>query len=458
MKNTVAGLYIGAVFLAGLTSLAVATLGVKVSSIDPLMFVLLLGLGAAAQRNLIMLFRSSAISMSFAVMTSSFVLFGPAVALWVVAVVAITNTFTPTKDPIRKALFNFGQLAVSTAAAAATYQLVGGAVPPGTITSTIIAVAVSSAVSFLVNSTLTAAIIALTSDAPFRAVWIQNFSWMPINYLATAVNGAALALAYQALGVFGAAIFVLPLGVAWYSFRLYVARSRDVRAENEKLSQLNRLFQNSSVELADAHISMVGALLGSLEAKSAAGVGHLAATVYRSVKVAKRLGLDESGVKAVQLGALFHDLGNIGIPDAILQKPERLDAQEWSEIRSHPIIGASLLAHVPDLDHIRPIILAHHEHFDGTGYPNHLRGSLIPRASQIIAVADAYEAMTTSRPYRRAVTPAVAIAELRSSAGTQFDPIVVDAFIEELHVAPSEGEVAHLQVYQQAVETVRVTR
>jgi hypothetical protein len=355
-------------------------------------------------------------------------------------------------------MFNFGQLAVSTTAAAGTYQLVGGSVPPGTITSTVIAVAVASAVGFLLNSTLTAGIIALTSEAHFPSVWIQNFSWMPMNYVATAVNGAALALAYQSLGVFGAAIFVLPLGVAWYSFRLYVARSREVRAENEKLSQLNRLFQSSKMDLADAHVSMVGALLGSLEAKNAPGVSRLAATVYRSVKVAKRLGLDEPAVKAVQLGALFHDLGNIGIPDAILQKGDHLSDQERAEIRSHPIIGASLLAHVPDLDHIRPIILAHHERFDGTGYPNGLRGALIPRAAQIVAVADSYGSMTTAHPYRRALTQEAAIAELRSAAGSQFDPAVVEAFIEELHVAAGEGELAQLQVYRQAIETVRAGR
>jgi hypothetical protein len=458
MKRTLANVYVGAAFLAGLTSLVVSTLGVRASSIDPLMFVLLLGLGAIAQRNLIMLFRSSAISMSFAVVTSSFVLFGPAAALWVVLVVAATNTLTATKNPVRKALFNFGQLAVSTTAAAGTYQLVGGSVPPGTITSTVIAVAVASAVGFLLNSTLTAGIIALTSEARFPSVWIQNFSWMPMNYVATAVNGAALALAYQALGVFGAAIFVLPLGVAWYSFRLYVARSREVRAENEKLSHLNRLFQNSKMELADAHVSMVGALLGSLEAKNAPGVGQLAATVYRSVKVAKRLGLDEGAVKAVQLGALFHDLGNLGIPDAILGKREHLSDQEQAEIRSHPIIGASLLAHVPDLDHIRPIILAHHERYDGTGYPNGLRGLLIPRAAQIIAVADGYESMMTAHPYRRALTQDAAVAELRLAAGSQYDPAVVEAFIEELHVTTGEGELAQLQLYRQAVETVRAGR
>jgi len=456
MKKVFADIYIGAVVAAGAACLVAASLGVKVASLDPLMFVLLLGLAAAAQRNPVMLFRSSAISMSFAIKVAAYVLFGVGIALWVNVVVAAVNAFTPKPKPVRKAAFNFGQLSISTTLAASTYGLVGGKTPPADITSTVVAVAISAAVYFLVNSTLTAAVIALTSDAKFVAVWRQNFSWMPVNYLATAVNGAALALAYQALGVFGAAVFVLPLGVAWYSFKLYVSRSNEARAENAKLNELNRLFEQSSTRLAETHISIVGALLGSLEAKSTTGTAHLAATIYRSVAVAKRLGLDRLSVEAVQLGALFHDLGKIAISDAILQKPDRLSDQEWSEIRAHPIIGASLLAQMPELDHIRPLILTHHERFDGGGYPNGLKGDAIPRAAQIIAIADAYEAMTTLRPYRRAVTPEAAIAELRAVSGSQFDPAVVEAFIAELNLAPT-SELEHLTVYQRAVDAVRFT-
>ena len=456
MKKIFADIYIFAVVAVGAGFLVAGSLGVKVASLDPLMFVLLLGLAAAAQRNPVMLFRSSAISMSFAIKVAAYVLFGLGVALWVNVVVAAVNAFTPKPKPIRKAAFNFGQLSISTTCAATTYGLVGGKTSPTDLTSTVIAVAVSAAVYFLVNSTLTAGVIALTSEAKYQAVWRQNFSWMPVNYLATAVNGAALALAYQALGVFGAAVFVLPLGVAWYSFKLYVARSNEMRAENAKLTELNRLFEQSNMHLAEAHISIVGALLGSLEAKSSTGTAHLAATIYRSVAVAKRLGLDHIAIEAVQLGALFHDLGKIAISDAILHKPDRLSDSEWAEIRAHPIIGASLLAQMPELDHIRPLILAHHERFDGRGYPNGLKQDAIPRAAQIIAVADAYEAMTTPRPYRRAVTPEAAVAELRACSGTQFDPAIVEAFIGELNVSPT-SELEHLTVYQRAVDAVRST-
>ena len=456
MKKIFADIYIFAVVAVGAACLVVASLGVKVASLDPLMFVLLLGLAAAAQRNPVMLFRSSAISMSFAIKVAAYVLFGVGVALWVNVVVAAVNAFTPKPKPVRKAAFNFGQLSISTTLAATTYGLVGGKTSPTELTSTVVAVAISAAVYFLANSTLTATVIALTSDAKFVAVWRQNFSWMPVNYLATAVNGAALALAYQALGIFGAAVFVLPLGVAWYSFKLYVSRSNEVQTENAKLTELNRLFEQSNSHLTEAHISIVGALLGSLEAKSEAGTARLAATIYRSVAVAKRLGLDHIAIEAVQLGALFHDLGKIAIADTVLQKPDQLTDNEWAEIRAHPIIGASLLAQMPELDHIRPLILAHHERFDGRGYPNGLKGDSIPRAAQIIAVADAYEAMTTPRPYRRAVTPDAAVAELRACAGTQFDPVVVDAFVAELNVAPT-SELEHLTVYQRAVDAVRFT-
>ena len=456
MKRIFADIYIFTVVAVGAACLVAASLGVKVANLDPLMFVLLLGLAAAAQRNPVMLFRSSAISMSFAIKVAAYVLFGVGVALWVNVVVAAVNAFTPKPKPARKAAFNFGQLSISTTLAAATYGLVGGKTPPSDLTSTVIAVAVSAAVYFLANSTLTAIVISLTSETKFVAVWRQNFSWMPVNYLATAVNGAALALAYQALGIFGAAVFVLPLGVAWYSFKLYVSHSNDARTESAKLTELNRLFEQSNTRLADAHISIVGALLGSLEAKSATGTAHLAATIYRSVAVAKRLGLADAGIEAVQLGALFHDLGKIAISDAILQKPDRLSDSEWAEIRAHPIIGASLLAQMPELDHIRPLILTHHERFDGRGYPNGLKEDAIPRAAQIIAIAYAYEAMTTPRPYRRAVTPDAAVAELRACSGTQFDPVVVDAFIVELNVAPT-SELEHLTVYQRAVDAVRFT-
>src|SRR5439155_432067 len=116
-------------------------------------------------------------------------------------------------------------------------------------------------------------------------------------------------------------------------------------------------------------------------------------------------------VAAVNLGALFHDIGKIGIPEHILRKPTALTEEEWAEMKTHPIIGANLIGEVPNLERIRPIVLAHHERYDGSGYPNGLRADEIPLAAQIIAVADTYEAMTSTRPYRAALSHEAALAK-----------------------------------------------
>ena len=455
MKTRLADLYITTVVVVGAILFVLNSLSVKpAGSLDPVMFVFLLTLAGVAQRNPVRLFRSSAISVAFAVKIAAYVLFGISVALWASLVVVGVNAVTPSPKPVRKVLFNFGQLTIATYAAAMTYQLVGGEVPPGAVVPTIVAVAFSAAVYFFASSLMTTLVIALTSESRFLETWNKNYSWMPVNYIATAINGAALALAYQSMGLFGALVFVLPLGIAWYSFKLYMSKSSEVRARVSELQVTNAALETTNRRLEESHLSVIGALLGSLEAKDRYTEGHSAATMFHSVAVAKKLGLGTDEIAAVQLGALFHDIGKIGIPDGILRKPEKLTDEEWIEMRLHPLIGANLLAHVPNLDRVRPIVLAHHERFDGSGYPNGLSGNQIPLAAQIIAVADTYEAMTSTRPYRPALSREVALAELRAVAGKQLNPLVVDVFIQVLREGEGTAQ-EHESVYQQAVQAVR---
>jgi putative nucleotidyltransferase with HDIG domain len=462
MKQQAAKIYIGAVAALGLTVLLANSINVPTSGIDPVMFVVILALAGIAQRNPVVLFRSSAISVAFAVKIAAYVLFGTPVALWATVVVVAVNAYTPKPKPARKVLFNFGGMMVSTYLASSTYQLVGGMVPPGAFVPTMLAVAVSAAVYFAANSALTAAVITLTSSARFRDVWVQNFAWMPVNYLATAVNGAALALAYQSLGVIGVVVFVLPLGIAWYSFRLYMMKSTQVRERNRELMSLNENLHRTTERLEASHVSVIAALLGSLAAKERSAHGHSDATMQHALAVAKSLGLGADEVAAVNLGTLFHDIGKIGIPEHILQKPSALTEEEWAEMKTHPVIGANLIGEVPNLERIRPIVLAHHEHFDGSGYPNGLKGDEIPLAAQIISVADTYEAMTSTRPYRPALSHAEAVAELRRVAGSQLNPIVVEAFIRQIEIGASGAAHAHdgaehVHVRERAVEAARLS-
>jgi putative nucleotidyltransferase with HDIG domain len=257
-------------------------------------------------------------------------------------------------------------------------------------------------------------------------------------------------------------VFVLPLGIAWYSFKLYTMKSTQLRERNRELVSMNESLQRTSERLEASHVSVIAALLGSLAAKDHTTQGHSAATMQHALSVAKSLGLGPDEIAAVNLGALFHDIGKIGIPEHILRKPSALTAEEWAEMKTHPVIGANLIGEVPNLEQIRPIVLAHHEHYDGSGYPNGLKADQIPLAAQIIAVADTYEAMTSTRPYRSALDHDEAVAELRRVAGTQLNPIVVEAFIRQIETGASGVEhahdgVEHAHVRDRAVEAVRLS-
>ena len=455
-------LYVGTVAFAGLIALMAASSTQRTDMLDPIMLAVLVALACVAQRVPVFLFRSSAISVSFAAVIAAYVLYGTGAAVWVSLAQALVNSITPRRKPLRKAAFNFGSFALSAFAAGELYRLIGGMTPPSAIGPTLLAVAVSAGAYFLVNTSLTAVAIAMSEGQNVVSVWRTNYSWMPVNFGATAVQGAALALAYQALGLFGVFVFTVPLCVAWFSFRLYMAKSTEVRQRNEELSTVNELLRQTNDRLEQSHVSVIGALIGALEAKESHLSGHAATTMHYSVEVGRKLGLGADEIAAIKLGALFHDVGKIGVPESLLSKPAELTDEEWIEMRAHPTIGASLLGNVPMLDRIRPIVLAHHENFDGTGYPAGLKGSEIPLAAQIISVADSYDAMTSERPYRIALRPKQALRELRANAGTQFNPVVVEAFIqvvieERRRAARGKAPVhGHQHVYQQALEAVKV--
>jgi HD-GYP domain-containing protein (c-di-GMP phosphodiesterase class II) len=153
------------------------------------------------------------------------------------------------------------------------------------------------------------------------------------------------------------------------------------------------------------------------------------------------LDLNEAERETIRCGAALHDVGKIGVSDAVLKKPGKLTPPEWAEIRLHPYIGGQLCKRVSFLNHAYPIVYHHHERFDGQGYPDGLRRENIPLGARIVAIADAFDAMTNQRPYRAAMSQAQAIRELRRGAGSQWDPQLVDAFLEAIHseLPPSNG-------------------
>jgi diguanylate cyclase (GGDEF)-like protein len=189
----------------------------------------------------------------------------------------------------------------------------------------------------------------------------------------------------------------------------------------------------------EAYLSSVLALAAAVDARDPFTYAHSATVARYASAIAARMGLDGDALEQVRIAGLLHDLGKIGVSDSVLLKPGPLDATEWVEMRRHPQIGADLLVH-PDLHDVRRWVLCHHERPDGQGYPRGLGGGQIPLEALILGVADAYEAMTADRPYRPALSPERARAELVAQRGRQFDAAVVDAFLACLREDGPEPE------------------
>ena len=190
-------------------------------------------------------------------------------------------------------------------------------------------------------------------------------------------------------------------------------------------------------------LSIIYALAATIEARDQYTYGHSRKVSSYAVALAEAIDLPPEKVAVISTAALLHDIGKIGIPDEVLNKVGKLEADEWELIRGHPKLSATIVGHVLSLVSCLPAILHHHERWDGTGYPSGLKGEAIPIEARILAVADAFDAMTSLRPYRGALSYKEAVGELKRCSGTQFDPKLVEAFLPiALSTAPEELGVA----------------
>ncbi len=219
---------------------------------------------------------------------------------------------------------------------------------------------------------------------------------------------------------------------------IQVINKRKGKFSQEDLNSLKMLSDHVAIaienallykELSDTFLSTAAALGDAIEAKDAYTAGHTRRVMEYSLVVGRRLAVDKNTLENLKLAAVLHDIGKIGIEDRILQKCGRLDPDESMVMQGHTVIGARIVDHIPPLKEIIPGIRNHHEKYNGTGYPDQLKGKGIPTIARIISVCDTFDAMTTDRPYRKGLTPGIALKELRKCAKTQFDPKVVEAFI-----------------------------
>lgn len=199
------------------------------------------------------------------------------------------------------------------------------------------------------------------------------------------------------------------------------------------LQEQRESLESSTRDLEDSYLATVRILAATLDARDNYTLGHSARVATLALRVGRRLGLGAAVLKELEMACFFHDIGKIRIPDHILNKPAPLQADELHLVKQHPEQGAEILGLAESLHKYAPVVRHHHERYDGTGYPAGLKGKEIPLFAQIVAIADAYDAMTTSRPYRPGRCRDEAVREILACRGTQFAPHLTDMFIEALH-------------------------
>src|SRR2546421_3332439 len=246
-----------------------------------------------------------------------------------------------------------------------------------------------------------------------------------------------------AIAIFTAATAALPLLLqGWddYYFRMLVVLSGATMLSAYIPAQVRqallREYERRRKEQEQSYVATIGALAAALDAKDRYTEAHSRETAELAVNVGRRLGLAGEQLRLLEYGALLHDIGKIGIPGYILQKPGPLTPEEFAVMREHPVIGERILASVPFLAPLGPIVRAEHERWNGTGYPDGLKGEEIPIEARIIHACDAFHAMASDRSYRKALPLTAIVAEFRKETGQQFDPRVVDVMLELIEHEP----------------------
>ncbi len=347
------------------------------------------------------------VSIGFVFIFASILIYGPGVGAWVAALGTISSKEIRGEISLEKTLFNRAQLAICAGMAGVTYVFTGGEVGRVLIPGNILAYFASAGVYMILNVSIIVGIMALVQKVSPVSVWIMNFRWLTLNYLGLAPLAVLISSVFGSIGIVGVLAFMLPLMFARHSFQRYI-------------------------DMQDVYLSTVAALATSIDAKDPYTKGHSERVNRYSIQMAKQLRLPEEQVDMLRYMSLMHDIGKIGIRDSVLNKPGRLTEEEFEEIKKHPEVGYKIVSEIKFLSKGAEIVRHHHERYDGRGYPMGLAGEDIPLGARVVAVADAFDAMTTERPYKSAMPQDAAVEELKRCSGTQFDAKVVDAFIRTL--------------------------
>ena len=362
------------------------------------------------------------LSISETFVFTAVLLFGPACGTATVALDSLVMSFwqaRKTPEPLRL-MFNIGAPALSVWLGAHGFFLTSGVRPLVRESSQISQIAIPlvffACVYFLANSCLTALAISFEKHESPRAIWCSHFAWLSLNYLGGASLAALLVVYTRSVDITFVAVMFPLLLVMYSTFHTSMARVEDT---NRHLAEINLL-----------HLSTIETLAMAIDAKDQITHGHVRRVQTYATELTRALGVqEEPQVRAIAAASLLHDMGKLAVPEYILNKPGPLTPAEFEKMKRHASAGAEILSAIQFPYPVVPIVRHHHENWDGTGYPDQVKGEAIPIGARILSVVDCFDALTSDRPYRPRMPIDQAIQILVERSGTMYDPAVVDAFI-----------------------------
>lgn len=368
-------------------------------------------LATIAESLLIILPSGAGISVGFSIGLASLITGGPLLAAMVTTTGFVLRVYRLNNrvnhlfnTPFYRTAFNVAQSIIVVGVSGAVYMQISEMLGIDGQSIHILALLTTLTVYMLLNTFIVSMLFSMISGQDFFRMWFNNLKMILPSSLAVGTLGLIIALAYQSYGFGAVLLFFGPLLLARYSFKLYL-------------------------DMREIYMETIQALSKTIEAKDAYTRGHTTRVQEYAVKLASAINLSNKQIENIKIAALLHDIGKIGVDDSILKKPDKLTDIEYQAIQQHPMIGAEIIKDVDFLKDIISIVKHHHERYDGEGYPDGLMGEEISVESSILAIADAYDAMTSDRPYRKALPKDKAIDEIKRSAGRQLHPRLSDVFV-----------------------------
>jgi len=353
-------------------------------------------------------------------------LFGP-IGVFVLSIALAVTNMIKKRSPIKRLLFNLSNHLTAGLLCAGLITLVGNPSTKQPSAFILILVVVSSALVFISTTALLSGVLSLQMNKPALNLWKVQFGWLFPYYLIFGVAAFGIILAYTFADLLGVIVFLVPMMMLRVSQIQYIHHAKTMVTE---LRNSNKELESQRNEINNLNEELLHTLAHIIDLRDPDTSGHSEHVADYAALVARNMSLPKGRIEMIRKAAMLHDIGKLGIPEAILLKCGALTQTEFNFVKQHTSLGADILEKNNYLNKLIPVIRHHHERYDGKGYPDGLSGQEIPIEARIVCLADAIEAMASDRPYRKAMDIDSILEELRKNAGTQFDPEIVVEFIK----------------------------